>query len=359
LGRYSPAHDDPSLPADPRWRDHAVFITGANGFVGSWLAAALVRSGARVVALVRDEVQPGGLELQGLDGVVTRVRGDLSDASLLHRAMAEHEVTFCFHLAAQALVGVADRSPVATFATNAMGTVHVLEACRLTGVEHCVIASSDKAYGTAAELPYREDMPLLGEGPYEASKVCTEIIARSFASAYGMRIGIARCANVYGGGDMNFSRLVPDTIRSIIAGRNPVLRSNGSPRRDYLYASDAAGSYLALAAHCLDGVAAGSLEAFNFGWGTPVSALDLVRMLIDASGEVGLEPVIDGAGRPTREIDDQYLDSSRARAVLAWRPEVDLGQGLRLALDWYRRHLAADRPGARTPAGAGVQGGAG
>jgi CDP-glucose 4,6-dehydratase len=336
-----------------RWRDRNVFITGANGFVGSWLAGALVRSGARVVALVRDEVQPGGLELQGLDSVVTRVRGDLNDAQLLHRAMAEHEVSFCFHLAAQALVGVADRSPVATFATNAMGTVHLLEACRLTGVEQCVIASSDKAYGTASELPYREDMPLLGQGPYEASKVCTEIVARSFAATYGMRVGIARCANVYGGGDMNFSRLVPDTIRAILAGRNPVLRSDGTPRRDYLYASDAARSYLALAAHSMDGMPAGSLEAFNFGWGTPISALELVRMLIAASGDAGLEAVIAGAGRPTREIDDQYLDSSRARAVLGWRPEIDLGRGLALTFDWYRRHLADDRDLSPAAAGAG------
>jgi CDP-glucose 4,6-dehydratase len=237
---------------------------------------------------------------------VTQVHGDLSDAALLHRAMAEHEVTFCFHLAAQALVGVADRSPVGTFATNAMGTVHLLDACRLTGVQQCVIASSDKAYGSSADLPYREDMPLLGEGPYEASKVCTEIIARSFAATYGMRMAVARCANVYGGGDMNFSRLVPDTIRSVLAGRNPVLRSDGSPRRDYLYASDAA-----------------------------------------------------GAGRPTREIDDQYLDSSRARARLAWEPVVDLRSGLSLAIDWYRRYLAADRPQVPAAASAASEGAAG
>jgi CDP-glucose 4,6-dehydratase len=327
--------------------------------VGSWLAAALVGSGARVVALVRDEVQPGGLELQGLEGTVTQVHGDLSDAALLHRAMAEHEVTFCFHLAAQALVGVADRSPVGTFATNAMGTVHLLDACRLTGVQQCVIASSDKAYGSSADLPYREDMPLLGEGPYEASKVCTEIIARSFAATYGMRMAVARCANVYGGGDMNFSRLVPDTIRSVLAGRNPVLRSDGSPRRDYLYASDAAGAYLTLAAHCQDQISDGALQAFNFGWGTPISALELVELVIELSAQTGLEPVIAGAGRPTREIDDQYLDSSRARARLAWEPVVDLRSGLSLAIDWYRRYLAADRPQVPAAASAASEGAAG
>jgi CDP-glucose 4,6-dehydratase len=321
------------------WRNRSVFITGANGFIGSWLAAALCDAGARVVALVRDTVPDGGLHLHGLEGRVTRIPGDLLDLPLLHRVLAEHEVTLCFHLAAQAIVGVADRSPVGTFASNVMGTVNLLEACRQSRVGAFVLASSDKAYGSSQHLPYREDMPLLGLAPYEATKVCAEAAARSYAATFGLQVVVARCANVYGGGDLNFSRLVPDTIRSILEDRNPVLRSDGSPRRDYIYAADAAAAYMILGLHSLQRVEAGRLEAYNFGSGEPVSVLELVQTIIDLSGRSDLQPDIQGAGRASREIQDQYLDSTLARERLGWAPRVPLREGLAAALDWYRGYL--------------------
>jgi CDP-glucose 4,6-dehydratase len=323
-----------------RWRDLSVLVTGANGFVGSWVARALVDAGARVVALVRDPLPQGGLRLQDIQDRVTPIAGDLADLALLHRVLAEHEVSLCFHLAAQALVGVADRSPVSTWASNLMGTVNLLEACRLAGTGHVVLASSDKAYGASDKLPYREESPLLGSSPYEASKAGAEMAARSYAATYGLRVAVARCANVYGGGDLNFSRLVPDTMRAVVAGRNPVLRSDGTPRRDYLYASDASAAYLRLGALCLDELAECEMEAFNFGWGLPVSALELVELVIELCGRRELRPEIAGAGLPSREIPDQYLDSRKARMRLSWEPRVQLREGLVRSLDWYRRHLA-------------------
>jgi len=323
---------------DDRWRGRSVFVTGADGFIGSWLAGALVDAGAQVVALSRDELPRGGLRLQGIEQKVVRVRGDLADLALLRRVLTEYDVTACFHLAAQSLVGVAERSPLATFATNAMGTATLLEACRQANVREVMLASSDKAYGASPDLPYREDTPLRGTSTYEASKVAAEVIARSYAASSGMRIAVARCANVYGGGDLNFSRLIPDTIRAVLSDRDPVLRSDGTPRRDYVYASDAASAYLALGAHCAERMSDGSLEAFNFGWGVPVSALEVVELIIELSGKRGLRPNIAGAGKASHEIKDQYLDSTLARTTLGWEPEVDLRTGLRNTVEWYGTH---------------------
>jgi len=313
------------------WRDRAVFLTGGNGFVGSWTARALVDAGARVVALVRDRVPNGGLRLQGLLDRVSCVHGDLLDAPLLQRAVAEYEVTVCLHLGAQAMVGVAHRCPTGTFGANVMGTANLLEACRLAGVRHVVLASSDKVYGAADRLPYREDTPLLGSAPYEASKVCAELAATSYARTYGLSIAAARCANVYGGGDLNFSRLVPETMRAVLAGRG------------YLYAEDAARAYLSLGAHCLTRMRPGEMEVFNFGWGRGVSVLELVERIIRISGATTLVPEAGGAGAG-HEIQDQWLDSTRAREVLRWCPEIDLDRGLALTLDWYRGHLGHGRP---------------
>jgi CDP-glucose 4,6-dehydratase len=322
------------------WRDRGVFITGANGFIGAWVAHALVAAGARVVALVRDSIPNGGLRLHGLRDSLAVVDGDLANLPLLHRVLAEHEISVCFHLAAQAIVQVGDRSPVGTFASNVTGTANLLEACRLAGVRMAVIASSDKAYGRSQDLPYREDMPLLGASPYEASKVATEVIARSYATTYGLCIGVTRCANVYGGGDLNFSRLVPDTFRSVLAGKGPVLRSDGSPKRDFIYAEDAADAYLRLGRHCLETQHAGSLEAFNFGWGRPVTVLELTRLILAVCDRKDLNPVILGDGKASSEIQDQYLDSSLARTRLGWRPRFDLRRGLERTRDWYSSFLA-------------------
>jgi CDP-glucose 4,6-dehydratase len=334
--------------AAARWRDRGVLLTGGNGFIGSWVARGLVKAGARTVVLVRDQVPRGGLELQGVADRVTRVSGDLADVGLLQRVLAEHEVSIVFHLAAQALVGVGDRSPVGTFATNATGTVHLLEACRLSGVEHVVLASSDKAYGAAPRLPYREDMPLLGASPYEASKACAEIVARSYAQTYGLKIGVTRCANVYGGGDTNFSRLVPDTVRAVLRGQRPVLRSDGSPRRDYIHAEDAVAAYLALGVHCLDAMAPGEVEAFNFGRGEPVRVLELVRLILAAAERADLEPVVGDGARG--EIQDQWLDSTRARERLGWEARVSLPDGLVRTVEWYRGYLGAElQPAEQSP----------
>jgi CDP-glucose 4,6-dehydratase len=242
------------------WDERSVLLTGANGFVGGWLAAALVDAGARVVVIVRNDLPHGGLRIHKIEERVESVRGDVLDQSLVERVLVDHEVSIVFHLAAQSLVGHANRMPAATFATNTMGTVALLEACKLANVGHVVLASSDKAYGATPHLPYKEGDPLLGGAPYETSKALAEGVARSYATTYGIRVATARCANIYGPGDLNFSRLIPDTIRAVLAGRSAQLRSDGTPRRDYLYASDAAQAYLALGSFCLNRMAPGTYE---------------------------------------------------------------------------------------------------
>jgi CDP-glucose 4,6-dehydratase len=282
-----------------------------------------------------------------MDERVTTVFGDVCDVQLLQRVLAEYEVKLCLHLAAQALVGAADRSPLSTWSTNMMGTVTLLEACRQAGTNHVVVASSDKAYGESPSLPYREDAPLLGISPYEASKAGTELVARSFAATYGLTVGIARCANIYGGGDLNFSRLVPDTIRALLAGLNPILRSDGSPRRDYLYATDAADAYLRLGGHCLTTQAPGTVDAFNFGWGVPISAIELVEMLMEIAGRPDLKPTFADRSGSGREIQAQYLDSAKARAQLSWIPSVGLRDGLAITMEWYRSYLETQKKGVK------------
>src|SRR5262249_34165227 len=230
------------------WTRRPVFITGANGFVASWVARALVDAGAQVIALVRDQTAQGGRAMQGIADKVTQVAGDLGDPALLPRVINEYGVDACFPLAAQAIVGVSNRSPVSTFETNIRGTWNLLEACRnVSTVTRCVVASSDKAYGRQEHLPYRETDTLNGIYPYDASKVCTDILARSYYVSFGLPVAVTRCANVYGGGDLNFSRVVPDSVRSVLQDQQPVLRSDGTPTRDYIYAADAAYAYLTVA----------------------------------------------------------------------------------------------------------------
>lgn len=319
------------------WQERNVFITGANGFLGSWLARALVERGARVVALIRDEVAQGGLQLMGIEDAVTLARGDLKDFALLERLLNEYEAHTCFHLAAQAIVGAANRSPLSTFESNIRGTWHLLEACRRTSSVRCVVvASSDKAYGRHDRLPYQEDMSLLGLYPYDASKACADILARSYFQTYDLPVSVSRCANLYGGGDLNFSRIVPDTIRAILNNRNPVIRSDGTPVRDYLYVEDAVQGYLALAEQQESASLAG--EAFNFGTARPVSVLDLVNRLILLSGRTQLAPVVQG--RPlSGEIDRQFLSSDKAKRLLGWEARHSLEESLRKTLRWYEDYL--------------------
>jgi CDP-glucose 4,6-dehydratase len=323
------------------WRDLRVLVTGADGFVGSHLAGALVRAGADVTALVHRRSPGTGLGLVGIEQAVTVLRSDIASPSALRQAFATPAPEVCFHLAAQTLVTKAQKSPRATFATNVMGTVNILEACRLSGVEHVVLASSDKAYGASHDLPYREDTPLLGNGPYEASKVGAELAARVYAASYGLTVSVSRCANIYGGGDLNFSRLIPDTIQRVLRGRAPRLRSDGSPRRDYIYIDDAVRAYLALAEFNLRGQRHGSVEAFNFGSGQPVRVREVVELILELAGRKDLKIRLGSKSGALHEIQDQWLDAGRAHSMLQWRPTVELRDGLRRTVSWYEDYLGS------------------
>jgi CDP-glucose 4,6-dehydratase len=323
----------------------SALVTGGRGFVGAWICRRLLDRGDRVTSLDRGarEGRQSALELLGIGGEVAEVEGDLLDADMVRRALAEHEVDAVFHLAAQTLVGPAAQSPAATFETNVLGTWIVLEACRESGVERVVVASSDKAYGAHDELPYREDFALLPTAPYEASKAAADLLARSYWPSYELPVAVTRFANIYGGGDTNFSRLIPEAVSAAVDGRSPVLRSDGSPQRDFLYVEDAAAAYLGIA----DGLDRGEVrgEAFNAGGGRPYPVGDVVGMIARLADR-DLEPRILGTGNPAGEIDRQYVDPTKIREVLGWEPSVDLEEGLRRTIDWYQEHPEARAPAA-------------
>lgn len=321
--------------------DRSVLVTGAQGFVGSWLAERLLDAGATVVALRRDVEPESRFHTDGIEERCVVVQADLLDYEALVRVLNEHEVSAVFHLAAQTIVGTANRSPLSTFETNVRGTYLLLEACRAVGVVgdpvgRVVVASSDKAYGDHEELPYREDFALQPRYPYDTSKACTDLIARSYAVTYDMPVAVTRLANVYGGGDVNWSRIVPDTARALVKGDRPVIRSDGTPERDYLYVEDAVDAYLAVAASLDRPELHG--RAWNAGWGSPHSVRAVVDRLIAVSG-VDVEPNVQGEGTPHGEIDRQYLDSTAIREELGWRPSRDLDEGLAAAWAWYRERL--------------------
>lgn len=313
----------------------SVLVTGAFGLLGSWLVKALLEGGARVVAVRRDEPTTSSLELLGLDREVTVVHGDICDPGLVARALADYEVDSVFHLAAQTLVGVANRSPAPTFETNVRGTWLVLEACRLHGAERVVVASSDKAYGAQPQLPYREDQPLLGRHPYDVSKAASDMLARSYWHAFELPVAVTRCANLYGGGDTNASRLIPEAVCAALAGRAPVIRSDGSPERDFLYVEDAVRAYLAIWEALGDGRGRG--EAFNAGGGEPRRVADVVALVCRLTGS-GVGSDIRGAGTPPGEIDRQWVDSTKLRELTGWEPLVTLEDGLERTIEWYRAH---------------------
>jgi CDP-glucose 4,6-dehydratase len=315
-------------------------VTGGRGFVGAWLSRALLEGGYAVVSIdrARSQPPPSGLVLLGIDGEVAEAEGAVEDADLVRRTLDEHRVGTVFHLAAQTIVGRAAASPVATFETNVRGTWTLLEACRAAGVERVVVASSDKAYGRHRELPYREDFPLQPTAPYEASKAAADVIARSYWRSYGLPVAVTRFANVYGGGDTNFSRLVPEAVSAALDGRRPVLRSDGSPERDFLYVEDAAGAYLALA-EALDREEVRG-EAFNAGGGRPHVVRDVVALIARLAG-TGMDPEIRGDGSPPGEIDRQYVDPTKIRQVVGWTPRFELEEGLRRTIEWYRAHPEA------------------
>ena len=319
------------------WFNRSVFVTGCSGFLGSWVARALHGRGARVVGLVRDAVPDSLLVRSGLHEKVTLVRGALEDYFLVNRILAEYEVETVFHLAAQAIVGVANRNPLSTFESNIRGTWHVLEACRQNrAVRRVIVASSDKAYGDQRLLPYHEDMPLQGIHPYDVSKSCADLIASTYFHTFGLPVAITRCGNLFGGGDLSFNRIVPGTIRAAIQDERPVIRSDGSPLRDYIYVNDAVEAYLLLARAMDDSGLHG--QAFNFGTAQPLSVLELTRKILKLMERSDLEPVV--LNEAKGEILHQYLSSGKAERLLGWKPVASLDAGLIETIDWYRRFSA-------------------
>jgi CDP-glucose 4,6-dehydratase len=326
------------------WRDRVVLVTGATGMLGGWLVKRLRDAGAAPVCLVRDWVPNAEAIRTGLLSQVTVVRGDVRDVALLDRVVNEYEVETVIHLAAQTVVGIANRNPIPTLETNVAGTWNVLEACRRNPtVRQIVVASSDKAYGACGDLPYTEGAPLQGRFPYDVSKSCADLIAQSYAATFELPVAITRAGNLFGGGDLNWSRLVPGTIRSLLDGERPIVRSDGLFVRDYFYVEDAAAAYLLLAERL---AAEPSLrgQAFNFSYGSPMTVLDLVHRIIAAVG-ADVEPDVRNETR--HEIVEQYLDARRARDDLGWTPVYDFDEGLGRTVAWYREFLSDRQPLAR------------
>jgi CDP-glucose 4,6-dehydratase len=324
------------IDLDTFWRDRPTLVTGATGLVGSWLVRRLLELQASVVCLVRDWVPGSELVRSRELSRTTVVRGDIQDAALLERVLGEYEVDTVFHLAAQTIVGIANRNPLSTFETNIRGTWLLLEACRRSPTtRQIVVASSDKAYGVQEELPYTEEAPLAGCHPYDVSKSCADLLSTSYARTYGLPVVTTRCGNFFGGGDLNFNRLIPGTIRAALRGDRPVVRSDGSPLRDYFYVENGVDAYLT-SARCLAEDATLAGEAFNFSDEAPISVLDMVRRVLVATGS-DLEPEV--RAEATNEIPHQYLSSDKAHRVLGWRSVVPLDEGLSRTVTWYREHF--------------------
>ena len=310
-----------------------VFVTGASGIVGYWLVSYLHNIGAQVTIYLRDFVPKSSLIKSQLFGKVNVVSGQLEDYLNIKRALNEYEVETVFHLGAQTIVGTAYRSPLGTFNANIRGTWNVLEACRNSHlVKNIVVASSDKAYGSGDKLPYTEDMPLNGQHPYDVSKSCADLIAKSYATTYGLAIGIARCGNIFGGNDLNFNRIVPGTIKSLLHNEIPVIRSDGTFKRDYIYVKDAVDSYVVIAENLHRKLIQG--QSFNFGNDKPIAVLEIVREMQKLMKKQHLKPKI--LNKAKGEIKDQYLDSGKARKMLGWIPKYSLMQGLKETIKWYR-----------------------
>lgn len=319
------------------WQDRNVFVTGCTGILGSWLTMELVEWGARVVGLIYDEDPRSWLWRSGYGERITRVHGTVADYELMERVLNEYEIDTCFHLAAQALVTVANRAPLSTFETNIKGTWCLLEAARRSPkLQRVVVASSDKAYGDRETLPYTEDAPLQGRYPYDVSKSCADLIALVYANTYDLAVGITRCGNIYGGGDLHWDRVVPGTIRSVLHGERPIVRSDGTFTRDYLYVQDIVSAYLLLTEQLERPEVRG--QAFNFGLDDPKTVLEVIQAILNVADRPDLEPVI--LGEAAHEIQHQYLDSSKARRLLGWEPKWSLDEGLRETLAWYRAFFA-------------------
>jgi CDP-glucose 4,6-dehydratase len=318
------------------WLDRPTFVTGATGLIGGWLVKRLLEQGADVVCLVRDWVPQSVFVSDGLMNRVKVVRGDVNDQALMERTLGEYEIDTVIHLAAQTIVGIANRNPVSTFETNIAGTWRLLEACRRTPtIRQVVVASSDKAYGEHEELPYNEDAPLQGRHPYDASKSCADLIAQTYGATYQLPVAITRCGNFYGGGDLNWNRIVPGTIRSVLRGQRPVIRSDGQFIRDYFYAEDGAMANMVLAEKLSEKRELRG-EAFNISNEIQVTVLELVGRILKLMNS-DLEP--DVRNEATNEIRHQYLSAAKAKKMLDWQPLFTLDEALQRTIDWYKDFL--------------------
>ncbi len=323
----------------PFWRHRSAFVTGASGLVGSWLVKRLLEAGADVICLIRDWVPQSELARNGTLDRMRVVRGDVRDQSVIERCMGEYEVETVFHLAAQTIVGIANRNPVSTFESNIQGTWALLEAARRSpSVKQIVIASSDKAYGDQEQLPYDESTPLEGRHPYDVSKSCADLIAQAYATSYSLPVSITRCGNFYGGGDLNWNRLVPGTIWSLLKGERPIIRSDGQFVRDYFYVEDGAAAYMLLAERMAEDKSLHG-QAFNFSNEIQITVLELVERLTKMMGSVVQPEILNQA---SNEIRHQYLSAAKAKNVLGWSPLFTLDQGLARTVDWYKEVLKSE-----------------
>ncbi len=318
------------------WNRRNVFVTGATGLLGSWMTEELLRRGANVTCLIRDWVPESRLVNSGAVGRVNAVRGELENYDTLARALNEYEIDSVFHLGAQTIVGTALRAPLSTFEANIRGTWNLMEACRVNPkVVRVVVASSDKAYGEQEQLPYTEDAPMQSRYPYDVSKSCSEFVALSYFHTYQTPVAITRCGNLFGGGDLNFNRLIPGTIRSVLRAEAPIIRSDGKFIRDYFYVRDAVDAYLTLAESLPDEKFNG--QAFNFSTETPVSVLELVNEILKLTGKTHLVPKV--MNEASREIQKQYLSCAKAKSMLGWQSKYSLEEGLKEAIAWYQTIL--------------------
>jgi len=327
------------------WKGKKIIITGANGFLASHLTIRLLELSAKVTGIIKETILDSFLSFKLKEGVypdLTIIKNDITNYTLMGRIFSSSKPDICFHLAAQAIVGHANKSPIPTFKTNIEGTWNILEAIReFSPRTVCVVASSDKAYGEHKRLPYSEGAALQALHPYDASKACTDILARTYAYTYSLSVAVSRCGNIYGAGDINFSRIIPDTVKAIIFNKKPVIRSDGTPLRDYIHVDDVVSAYLCLAKALYLGRRNVNGEAFNFGTGKPISVLRLVRLMLRISGRLDLQPRIMLKGKIKGEIDKQYLSSKKANKILKWKPQYTLEEGLRRTIPWYKEAFKA------------------
>ncbi|KKQ33179.1 MAG: hypothetical protein US49_C0002G0074 [candidate division TM6 bacterium GW2011_GWF2_37_49] len=319
------------------WKDKNVFITGVTGLLGPWLIKELLSQDANVFVLVRDFVADSTFFTEGLDKKTNVILGDLLDFSLLQRVLNEFDINTVFHLGAQAIVGIANRSPISTFRSNIEGSWNLLEACRLSPwVKKIVVASSDKAYGAQEKLPYKEDAPMQGRHPYDVSKSCTDLLAQSYFHTYQLPVCVTRCGNFFGGGDLHLNRIIPGTIKSVLQEQRPIIRSNGLFIRDYIYVKDVVDAYLTLAEKMDDSSIVG--QCFNFSTDQPFNVIQIVELILDVMGCKHLNPIIQN--QASNEIPEQHLCSEKARNILGWRAKYGVCAGLGETVEWYKKFLS-------------------